>query len=214
MTKAGTRPSPWRTIRWLGGGVILALAGWTAVQIAQYGYERFFQPPPIETQLHSLLAEAAKDHYRVTASRLVDFDGDGTKSRLIILRVPRGQRQELKDSDELRVYDVKESRLTETFHVRLLEATGPAYILRLTDARDLDGNGTAEVIVQLLDRQSPSSNRQAPSSIRQAPSSIWYQRLTRPFLLFWDFDSGGYSLAPLLGPEVISSRGPLLNGGP
>jgi hypothetical protein len=106
--KAGTRPSPWRTIRWLGGGVILALAGWTAVQIAQYGYERFFQPPPIETQLHSLLAEAAKDHYRVTASRLVDFDGDGTKSRLIILRVPRGQRQELKDSDELRVYDVKE----------------------------------------------------------------------------------------------------------
>jgi hypothetical protein len=115
--------------------------------------------------------------YRAVSSRLVDLDGDGTKSRLILLRKVEEHRRDAESSDELRIYDVNASRLKLTFSFRPLAplfAASPragwpdqldrvgSYDFQLTDARDLDGNGTVEPILQVIDH--PPSGRPDPVS--------------------------------------------------
>jgi hypothetical protein len=199
--------------------VILTLSGSMAVQIAQYGFDRFFHdhPPPIEAQVRGVLREAADDGYRAMSNRLIDLDGDGTKSRLILLRKVEEDREprSADSSDELRIYDVEGSRLKLNFSFRPVDAGLAAvprggwpdrpkpYDLQLTDARDLDGNGAVEPILQVIDY--PTSGRGDPSQV--APPV----RSTRPFMLFWNFGTGDYDVVSLIraglgnrAQEVIS----------
>jgi hypothetical protein len=118
--KAGGRHSPWKAVKWLGGSAIVALAGWTTVEIAQYGFDRLLreQPPPIEEQLRSVLVEAAKNGYRATTNRQLDFNGDGSMSRLIILRTFEQAHRTEASADELRIYDIDGERLRLAFRLR------------------------------------------------------------------------------------------------
>jgi hypothetical protein len=195
--------SPWSALKWLGGSVILALAGWAAVEIAQFGFDRFFRdhPPPIEEQLRSVLGEAAEDGYRVTTNREVDFDGDGSMSRLIILRTVERARRTEASADELRIYDIDGSRLKLAFRFRPLIKGSvddphvdepPTFALQLTDAGDIDGNGTSEAMLQLID---------------DVFGLGW---IVRPLMLVWDFEKKHYSVVPILSPATTGRRGPQL----
>jgi hypothetical protein len=158
-----------------------------------------------------VLVDASKAGYRAVSNRLVDLDGDGTKSRLILLRKVEENRRDAESSDELRIYDVDSSRLKLTFSFRPLAplfAASPragwpdlpdrvgSYDFQLTDARDLDGNGTVEPILQVIDH--PPSGRPDP-----------YQRppLTRPLMLVWDFGAGDYRFVPLITDNLGNGRG-------
>jgi hypothetical protein len=211
--KVARRYSPWRAVKWLGGSAIVALAGWTAVEIAQYGFDRLFreQPPPIEEQVRSVLVEAAEDGYRATTNRLLDFDGDGSMSRLIILRTVERGRQTVASADEVRIYDIEASRLKLTFRFRPQRpekrragapVNSPPFALQLTEARDLDGNGTEEAILQLMDGV-PGGPSFGEKLLR-----IW--TITRPLMLVWDFERRRYSVVPLLSPGITGRRGPRL----
>jgi hypothetical protein len=198
--------SPWRTLKWLGGSVIVALAGWTAVELAQFGFDRYLRdppPPPIEEQLRRVLVEAAEDGYRATTNRELDFDGDGSMSRLIILRTIEPARRTEASADELRIYDIEGSRLKLTFRFRPLTEDSkstawphvdqpPTFALQLTDAGDFDGNGTSEALLQLIDDVFGLGN------------------LVRPLMLVWDFDKLRYSVIPILSPTTTGRRGPKL----
>jgi hypothetical protein len=209
--EVGRRKSPWRAVKWLGGSVIVALAGWTAVEIAQYSFDRLFRdhPPPIEEQLRSVLVEAATDGYRATTTRQLDFDGDGAMSRLIILRAFAEARRTEAFADELRIYDIDGSRLKLTFRLRPVlgglaartRAENPQYFaLQLVDAADLDGSGTAEAVLQL------AHNVDRLPEIGLSP----FIDAVRPLLLLWDFERARYSVIPILSPATTGRKGPRL----
>ena len=122
---SGLRPPVVRVVKWLGGAVVLALAGWSAVAFAQWTVDGLREPPPtMDVQLARLYQETAKEGFRVVQNRPVDLKGTDEPSRVLVLRPRRSGTLGLLDqekSDELRIYDVEDDvlRLKRRFRPRV-----------------------------------------------------------------------------------------------
>lgn len=183
----------WRSARVVGGSILVALAGWSAVGLATYavGLVRGEGPPSPAIQMTTIIGDAAAHGLRVVENRTLDSRGTGELSRLVSLRSRDG-------ADEIRIYDLRAGRLEPTLRFRPTldtpESSGEGAAIRIVRVEDLDGNGTSEVIAYLappgvLDR-----------SLRLAPPV--------PVMIAWDWARNEHTIVPLLGTR--SSRKPVL----
>jgi len=164
----------------LAGSALVALAGWSAVTLAGYavGLVRAGPPEP-SVQLARIIDEAASDGMRVVESRSVDARGTGDVSRLLVLRSPG-------KSDELRMYDLRDGRLTPKLRFRPVvpsERSSNVWI-RIAKVDDLDGNGAREVIAHLT----------FPAQEGRDLAFLAY-----PVMILWDWARNEHALVPLLG---------------
>jgi hypothetical protein len=127
------------------------------------------------------IEEAAQAGLRVALHRAVDLRGVGPPSRVLVLR---SQWLRAGRSDEIRIYDEGDDDLRLRLRFR------PAYDLarenlsafELMAIRDIDANGTAEII----------------GSFSQIAMATPFVR--RPVLIRWDPRSRDYEIGAILGP--------------
>jgi hypothetical protein len=171
-----------RTTKWLGGSVLLALAGWSAVGLADYGVGRFNEDvPPPAVQLAARVGQAAASGLHVVENRTVDFKGTGDGARVLVLRARRG------GSDELQILDLSGERLVHALRFRPTVAGAPASVrIRIVDVGDLDDNGSEELVAAL--------------TVPALDSTPEDRHVVRHVVLgVWDWLRGEYALVPLLG---------------
>jgi hypothetical protein len=185
----------------LGGGAlvaVLALGLWAAGQFAG--------PEPVSRQLARVLDDATEAHQRVVFNKTVDFRGTGEKEHVLVLHdraleadaggaSAPSPGEALARSDELRVYDVRHSKLVEVFQFSPEHAAGGAsYVFRPGMAKDLDGNGSEEMIGGFARFDSPT--------IQPVPVTV-----------FWDDETKSYAIEaldtapPALKPVSDPGRG-------
>jgi hypothetical protein len=182
-TRSRSRPA--RTAKWLGGSVLLALAGWSAVGLADYAVGRFSEDvpsPPV--QLAERVGQAAASGLHVVENRTVDFKGTGDDARVLVLRSDRG------GSDELQVLDLRGERLVRALRFRPTVAGARASVrIRIVDVADLDDNGSQEMVAA-LSLPALDSTRDGPHVVRHVVVAVW------------DWLHGEYALVPLLGARA------------
>lgn len=167
---------------WLGGSALLALAGWSAVGLADYAVGRFSDDVPAPpVQLAARVGQAAASGLHVLENRTVDFKGTGDDARVLVLRASRG------GSDELQILDLRGERLVRALRFRPAVAGAPASVrIRIVDVADLDDNGSEELVIALT-VPALDSTRDFPHVVRHVVLGVW------------DWLRGEYALVPLLG---------------
>jgi hypothetical protein len=173
---------------WIGGGAALALAGWGAVGLAAYGFQHLRPPPPaLDVQISSIVHDAAKSGMRVSESTEADLHGSGEVSHVFIFQSTNGT-----GAQELAVYDRSGGRLRKELDFVPVTDNGnglnPALTLDLVGAKDVDGNGRQELVLQ-LEGNYPEATTEAP------------------LLAEWNPLSNTYEVVPLLTPRKTRFAG-------
>lgn len=153
-------------------------------------------PPPLGTQLNSVIASAGRDGLRLLGPvHLVQFRAAGPKSRVLLFRPisPTDPR-----SDELRIYDVVGHRLrkglafepaaSSTHLGASNEASGPrAFGIHIRLIRNLDGQPGDEIIADIAE---------------YAVTPLW----PRPIYIDWNVATQKYEVGALLSPATTGKQ--------
>jgi hypothetical protein len=178
--------------KWLGGGVLLALAGWGATSaVALLVHELRPKPLPIPVQYTRIIQRAAREGWRPVQTYRADLRGTGEVTRLLILE-PEPKPLKQQGSDEVRIYDVVNDRLCIRlrFTPQDLVPKGRHRLSRLADrvrlekAVDVDGNGSLELFFAVSGRYADGS-------------------LPHPFIAVWDPARDNYRISSVLPPYAV-----------
>lgn len=106
-------------------------------------------PPPLADQWLSQRAAIAKEGWQVAQTREVDLRGDGEASMILVLSstLPSCTGPTAVRSDELRVYDVEDGRLRQTFLFDPIQRGCSAMNFQFVHVSDLEQEHDAPIIL-------------------------------------------------------------------
>ena len=155
----------------------------------RFGVDEVFRPPSVQEELAKLRSSEEQSGHDVTVSEPLELHDSASRSYFVQVRQAnqRDVPEDRLESDEVRVYDVIDDRLTLAFEFQP-QFEGPVPIefpasFRYEGDMDIDGDGEHELVGSFVRFSVDAGTAEYGTGEFDAPVIIWWNSLTDEYEL-------------------------------